>query len=78
MTMIRMPLALAALALVLTACGEKPQTGHTRKSDTNPWDGSSSTAFSAGGWKVGDQASWDLQMRTRAQGQNEYARAAAQ
>ena len=37
------------------------------------WQGPA-TAFTAPGWKVGDQGSWNQQMQTRAQGQNEFAR----
>ncbi|MGD9834402.1 MAG: hypothetical protein AB7U92_16775 [Piscinibacter sp.] len=67
----------AALAAALAACGEKPQTAATKKSDGKPWEGAQN-GFVAQGWKAGDQGSWDAQMRTRAQGQNEYSRTAAQ
>ena len=69
----------ASLALLagLAACTEKPQTLATRKADTAAWQGTG-TPYVAPGWKPGDQASWDEQMRMRAQqGQNEYSRAAA-
>jgi hypothetical protein len=69
---------LAALALSLAACGERQQTAQTRKSDVKPSEGGANPAYAAPGWKAGDQASWDEQMRNRAQGQNEYSRAAAQ
>lgn len=68
---------LASLALVLAACGEKPQFAQTRKSDAQPWSGTASPAYAASGWKQGDEASWEEQMRNRAQGQNEYTRVAA-
>ena len=64
-----------ALALALVGCAEKAQTAQTRKSDSKPWDGSTTNEFTVSGWKAGDQASWEQQMRTRAQGQNEYSRA---
>lgn len=67
----------AALGLLLGACGEKAQVAQTRKSDAQPWSGTTAPVFAAPGWKAGDQASWDEQMRNRAQGQNEYARAPA-
>ena len=35
------------------------------------------SAYTAPGWKAGDQRSWEAQMRARAQGQNEYLRTAA-
>ena len=69
---------LVALAISLAACGEKVQTAQTRKSDVKPSAGGENPAYAAAGWKAGDQASWDEQMRNRAQGQNEYSRAAAQ
>ncbi len=67
-------LALVAAALLLAGCGEKPQTAGTeKKTDDKPWDARGSE-FAAGGWKSGDQASWEAQLRARAQGQNEYTR----
>jgi hypothetical protein len=63
-----------AVAL-LSACGEKPQTAQTRKSDSQAWAGAPGDPYSVPGWKAGDQASWEQQMRLRAQGQNEYSRA---
>jgi hypothetical protein len=63
----------AALAAALAACGEKPQTAATKKSDGKPWEGVEKSHV-AQGWKPGDQASWESQMRVRAQGQNEYVR----
>ena len=74
--MIRLVALAGVTALVLSqaACGEKPQTAATRKPDTKIWAGTDN-AFAAGGWKTGDQASWEEQMRNRAQAQNEYAKA---
>ena len=67
--------ATAGASALLAACGEKPQTaGH--KPDLEPWRGAS-TAYTAPGWKADDQASWELQIRKRNQGQNEYARTQA-
>ena len=72
--MTRYPLAaLAALAFTLAACGDKPQTAGTKKSDAKPWEGAQAS-FTEQGWKAGDQASWEAQMRARAQSQNEYTR----
>ncbi len=62
-----------AMILGLSACGEKPQTAATRKPDTKVWSGTDN-AFAASGWKAGDQASWEEQMRNRAQAQNDYAK----
>jgi hypothetical protein len=65
-------------ALMLAACGEKPQTlnAASKKPDAEPWSAyaSANSAFFAPGWKGGDQAAWEAQIRTRNQGQNDYAR----
>jgi len=75
--MTRTPLlctALAAAALLLGGCGEKPQHAGTSHGNSTPaWNGPQ-TSFSAPGWKVGDQASWDEQIKQRNRGQNEYLR----
>ena len=73
-----------ALALVLAGCGEKPQTNAEGvKHDAPAWSGTANgahkegggTAFTASGWKVGDKAAWEAQIKTRGQnGQNEYNR----
>ena len=67
----------ALTVLALAACGDKVQTAGGRKADAKPWD-AAQDGFVVPGWKSGDQASWEDQMRNRAQSQNEYARAAAQ
>ena len=69
-------LGLLAAALLLSACAEKSQTAATKKLDTKPWEGAQ-PGYTAAGWKAGDQASWEEQMKTRSQGQNEYTRAPA-
>jgi ABC-type glycerol-3-phosphate transport system substrate-binding protein len=70
--------AVGASILALAACGEKPQTmdASSRKADTTPWSVSDAAnpAFRAPGWKDGDQAAWEQQIRQRNQAQNDYAR----
>lgn len=70
--------AAAVAALALAGCGEKPQamTGAGKKSDPAPWVASSSAnpAYTTPGWKAGDKAVWEEQMRQRAQAQNDYVR----
>lgn len=66
---------LVAIAAALVACSEKPQAVD-RKADSKSYQ-SASGAYVADGWKVGDEASWQQQMRNRAQGQNEYSRTGA-
>ena len=70
-------LAMLAAAFALTACTEKPQTAKTSKSDVQAYEGASNKEFTVAGWKAGDKASWEEQMRIRSQGQNEYSRAPA-
>lgn len=65
-----------AIVIALTACTEQPQTASVRKSDTKAWD-AAQNGYVEPGWKAGDQASWEEQMRQRAQSQNEYSRSAA-
>ena len=71
-------LLLSCAVLALVACGEKT-AGAVKKSDVAAFQGSTgASAYSASGWKSGDQTAWDQQLRTRAQGQNEYARTPTQ
>ena len=74
--MTRPILSLALATLLLGACGEKPQTAATHKSDGKPWE-SAKTAYTAPGWTAGDKTAWEQQLRLRSQGQNEYSRAPA-
>ena len=75
--LIAVVLAGAALQ-VLTACGERSQIldASGKKTDAAPWTVSSSAEpnFAAKGWKAGDKAAWEAQIRKRNQAQNEYAR----
>ncbi len=41
--------------------------------DAPAWKGADN-AYVASGWNKGDLTSWEAQMRTRSQGQNEYTR----
>ncbi|WP_442908428.1 hypothetical protein [Hydrogenophaga sp. SL48] len=73
-------IALAAAALALVACGETPQdlTGQGVKQDGAPYAGVGSSQYAQAGWKVGDKASWEQQLKARAQyGQNDYTRMGA-
>lgn len=65
---------MAMAVLLLAACGEKVQTNAgSYKPDEKAWK-TGATPFSAKGYKGGDKAGWDTQMRERIQGQNEYQR----
>ncbi|AEG94159.1 hypothetical protein [Ramlibacter tataouinensis] len=71
--MIRAAIAVAAV-LGLAACTEKPQTAGGVKSDAASFQGTG-MPYVAGGWKPGDKASWEQQLKTRTQqGQNDYAK----
>lgn len=63
----------AALVVLLSACGEKPQTAGTQISDAPAWKGAQ-PAFTAPGWQASDEASWQAQIKQRNQSQNEYMR----
>ena len=67
-----------ALVVLLAACAEKSQAlgGPARKADTAAWGPSEGAkpGFAAAGWKGGDKAAWEAQIRTRNQAQNDYAR----
>ena len=65
----------AVLALAgLSACTEKPQTAGGAKHDAAPYAGTGSN-FTQPGWKAGDKASWEQQLKARQQySQNEYTR----
>lgn len=66
---------LIAAVASLAACAEKEQVAQAgaRKGDAQAWAGADA-AYTAPGWKAGDQASWEAQIKTRNQAQNEYAR----
>ena len=72
-TMLRAAFVVAAGAL-LAACGgpAATETG-ARKTGAPAYQGAQNP-FVAEGWKPGDEASWEQQMRNRAQAQNEYSR----
>lgn len=69
-------LAAAALSVLLAGC-EKPQDSSrvntAKKSDGKAWEGAD-PAYQAGGWKAGDKAAWEAELRKRNEAQNEYAR----
>jgi len=72
--MMRLMLIFLSAAL-LAACGERDQSqaAAVKKSDGKPWQGAKD-GFVAKGWTPGDKNSWESELRTRAQFQNEYAK----
>jgi hypothetical protein len=74
--MMKTTLWLVALAALLSACSEAPQTLGTRsgKQDEVPYSGIGK-GFTDASWKQRDQTSWASHLKARAQyGQNDYAR----
>ncbi|RYG07589.1 MAG: hypothetical protein EON92_18160 [Burkholderiales bacterium] len=74
--MMRLVLVSAA-ALLLAACGDKPQTAAGVKSDVAPFDSvtGAGSSYVVPGWKAGDKTAWEQQLKSRLQnGQNEYNR----
>jgi hypothetical protein len=70
----RQVLLIAALAVFLSACGEQPQTLAPVGKDLSPYTGTGK-AFAVSGWKQGDKAAWESQLKARTQqGQNDYGR----
>lgn len=70
----------AALGLVaLAGCGEKPQAAaykqgkYQGKPDTLPWD-NAPLAYGSAKWDKGNKTSWEDEIKTRTQSQNEYVR----
>jgi hypothetical protein len=69
--------ALLLSALALAACGETPQTASAAgvKVDRAVYQGVGDSPFVAPGWQAGDRASWQAELKARAQyGQNDYTR----
>jgi hypothetical protein len=67
--------AVFATAALMLGCSEEPQTagGAAGQGEAASWKGAQNP-YVAPGWTTGDQASWEQQMRSRMQGQNEYSR----
>ena len=76
--MIRRAAVLFFAMTVLSGCAERVQTAEAgrKKVDAAAWTTSDAAtpAFTAPGWKVGDKAAWEEQLRKRSQGQNDYQR----
>ena len=69
-----MVLAVAVSIAALAACAERPQTLESGvKVDVQAFEGTG-TPYATPGWKQGDKASWEQQLKVRTQTQNEYTR----
>ncbi len=73
----RTAVAVFAVLFAIAACGEREQVAEFKrgkyqgKPDTQSWD---NAPLEGGQWTKGDRTSWETQIRTRQQGQNEYKR----
>ena len=71
--MMRLIVVSSAIVL-LSACGDKPQSAGGVKGDVAPYLGVDNK-FAAPGWKAGDKTSWEQALRARTQNtQNEYSK----
>ncbi len=67
--------AVLAAVFGLSACSDSSSGAKAaKKVDGKSWEGAGS-AYAASGWKPGDKATWEEQLRARAQSQNDYSRA---
>jgi ABC-type glycerol-3-phosphate transport system substrate-binding protein len=68
-------LLISLSALLLVACAESSQSQADARTvqDTHPWEGAKNV-YVTKGWTPGDKTSWETQLRTRAQSQNEYVK----
>jgi len=67
-------LMIVCSAALLSACGERVQTGGTAKQDAAAFSGTGKPFVDAG-WKQGDKTSWESHLKARGQNtQNEYTR----
>ncbi len=75
---LKLIVAAAAALSALAGCGERSQELGAKhvKADKPAYTGGQA-AYNAAGWNAGERASWEQQIRTRGQGQNEYSRSAA-
>ena len=69
-------LCFAALSLAFAGCAEREQTSSGIKSDAAPFNGTNKQPpFMAAGWKPGDRANWEQQLKVRTvNGQNDYVK----
>jgi hypothetical protein len=69
----------AAACMGMSACGEKEQVAAAkgeRRVDAKGYSGAAAE-YTEPGWKAGDEASWQQQLKQRAQAQNEHVRVGA-
>jgi hypothetical protein len=66
-------LVAVSLVATLSACSEKPQFLGGNKKDAPAYTGAKNP-YVEKGWTAGDKTSWEMQLRARAQNQNEYTK----
>jgi hypothetical protein len=62
-----------SLVALLSACSEKPQFLGSNKADAAAYTGAKNP-YVEKAWTAGDKTSWEMQLRARAQNQNEYTK----
>ena len=74
--MIRAAVLISLGALALAGCAEREQSATGIKSDQQAFQGTNKQPpFMATGWKPGDRAAWEAQLKTRTvNGQNDYVK----
>ena len=74
--MIRTASILVVAAFAAAGCAEREQTASGIKSDAGAYQGTSKQPpFMAAGWKQGDRAAWEQQLKVRTvNGQNDYVK----
>ena len=68
-------LSFLTVAVLLAGCGERVQTipvGADKKVDAKGFE-IADNGYVAPGWTPGNEASWDTQLKKRAQAQNDFA-----
>lgn len=75
MKSVRLVVCLLVSAFALAACGERDQSLANKRGpvEEKTWQGAKN-AYVTKGWTPGDKTSWQNQVRTRGQYQNEYVK----
>ncbi|MBU3599519.1 hypothetical protein ICN28_03195 [Polynucleobacter sp. 30F-ANTBAC] len=67
-------IGLMASAFALSACSEQPQGVVAAKKGDEKATVAADNKYVVPGWTSGDQVSWEKQLKTRSQGQDEYVK----
>jgi hypothetical protein len=70
-----MTLGVVTAAFTLSACSEVPQTVVGGKKPDEKAYVAADNKFVVSGWTSGDPLTWEKQLKTRSQGQDDYSKA---